>query len=99
MARKHIPVVVDKYLWISEQAINDEGQAIPVGSHDWYSWLADEQHLSFSFRHQDGTITARHERQRNGWYWYAYCKRDSQTHKTYLGRPGELSIERLNHAS
>lgn len=99
MARKHIPVVVDEYLWLSEQTVNTVREAIALESHDWYRWLADEQHLSFSFRHHDRAITARHERQRNGWYWYAYCKRNGQMHKTYLGRPGELTAARLRHGA
>ncbi len=42
------------------------------------------------------TITVRGEQQRNGWYWYAHCKRKGKFCKAYLGKTEELSLERLN---
>ncbi|GCE23981.1 LuxR family transcriptional regulator [Dictyobacter kobayashii] len=61
--------------------------------------MVSEQHTSFAFKHHSGSFTARHERQRNGWYWYAYRKRDGHMHKTYLGRPAEMSMARLTQAA
>ncbi|GCE28462.1 hypothetical protein KDA_39460 [Dictyobacter alpinus] len=96
--RKHIPVVVDEYLYIPDQ-MSSATQTVFVGSPDWYAWLADGLHPSFSFKHAGGTFTARQERQRRGWYWYAYRKRAGQVLKTYLGRPKELTKDRLAHAA
>ncbi|GLV55259.1 hypothetical protein KDH_21060 [Dictyobacter sp. S3.2.2.5] len=98
MTRNFIPVVVDEYLWLADQT-DKTSPAIIVGSHDWYAWLADDQHTSFAFKQSSGNFTARHERQRNGWYWYAYRKRGGRIHKIYLGRPAEMSLQRLEHAA
>ncbi len=94
MTRALIPVVVDERLF---SAGNTEDAATAfVGSQSWYTWLEDKRHRSFSFRCRLGIFTARCERQRGGWYWYAYRKREGKTYKTYLGRSGDLSLERLN---
>ncbi|WP_162005679.1 helix-turn-helix transcriptional regulator [Dictyobacter vulcani] len=98
MLRKHIPVVVDEYLYIPDQ-MSSATKTVYVGSPDWYAWLAGGLHPSFSFKHAGGTFTARQERQRRGWYWYAYRKRSGQVLKTYLGRPEEMTPARLEHAA
>lgn len=64
---RHAHVVVDDTLL---QA--DGSAAIPVGSPAWHAWLNNEQTASFVYRSARGWFTARRERQRNGWYWYAY---------------------------
>jgi predicted ATPase/DNA-binding CsgD family transcriptional regulator len=69
--------------------------SIKVDSEAWYTWLAKEQNKSFSFRNDLGTFTARRERQRKGWYWYAYRRSKGKLHKVYLGRTEELTLERL----
>ncbi|MGQ9548248.1 MAG: hypothetical protein ACUVSY_00395 [Roseiflexus sp.] len=59
--------VIDHHLYR-----NDESATIMVGSPAWYAWLSDEHTLSFVYRSAYGGFTARRERQRNRWYWYAY---------------------------
>ncbi|GCF08447.1 LuxR family transcriptional regulator [Dictyobacter arantiisoli] len=98
MVRRNIPVVVDTYLWLSDQA-SEETRSIAVASHEWFRWLADEQNKSFSFRQDGATMTVRHERQRNGWYWYAYRKPAGRIYKAYLGRPAEITLQRLIEAA
>ena len=94
MAQNPIPSVIDGYLFLHDQA--GCAASIQVGSHMWYSWLADKRNTSFSFRNYPGGFTARHERQRNGWYWYAYRKHKGKTYKAYLGKYEQLTQERLN---
>ncbi len=95
MAHIDIPLVSHgRLLW--PDATEDRQSHILVGSDTWYTWLTDEQNRSFSFRTPLDTITVRRERQRNGWYWYAYCKRQGKLRKAYLGRTEELTLERLN---
>ncbi len=95
MARKPIPLISNGRLLLPGAA-EDQQSHIVVGSSTWYAWLADEQNASFSFRTPVGAITARRERQRNGWYWYAYCKHRGKLRKAYLGKAEELTLERLN---
>ncbi len=95
MARNGIPLVSNGRLLLPDAA-EDRQSHILVGSDAWYTWLTDKKNRSFSFRAPVGTITVRRERQRNGWYWYAYCKRQGKLRKAYLGRTEELTLERLN---
>ena len=92
MARR--PLVIDESLRLLNAA-GDEQNVLPLGSADWYRWLADERNRSFSFKSFRGHFTARQERQRNTWYWYAYRKRNGKLHKLYLGKPEELTQARL----
>lgn len=95
MTRKHLPLVSDNRLL----RLNGEGDhlaSVVVGSDAWYTWLVDQQIQSFSFKSLLGTFTARRERKRHGWYWYAYLKREGKLRKAYLGKTEELTLERLN---
>ncbi|MCL6539679.1 MAG: hypothetical protein K6T87_03665 [Roseiflexus sp.] len=74
---------------------NDGSASITVGSPAWYAWLNDEHTTSFVYRSARGGFTARRERQRNGWYWYAYRRIGGKLCKRYLGRAGDLTNERL----
>lgn len=99
MLRQPIPQVLDDHLYLQDHLYGYTQHTTPgvtVGSHQWYTWLADAQNKSFTFKSQFGTFTARHERQRNSWYWYAYRKQQGKIRKVYLGRPQELTAERLN---
>jgi LuxR family transcriptional regulator, maltose regulon positive regulatory protein len=68
---------------------------IAVGSPLWWQWLAAEGTTTFRFEHPLGHFTARRERKRDGWYWYAYRKRDGALHKAYLGKSTDLTLDRL----
>lgn len=98
MARTQIPLVSDGHLLL----LNEVEIGLPpvvVGSAAWYTWLVDEQNQSFSFRNDSGTFTARRERQRHGWYWYAYRKNEGKLLKAYLGKSETLTIEHLHAAA
>src|SRR5947209_6183097 len=94
LTRTQIPLVSDGGLLLLD---GSESRRSPVvlGSAAWYTWLADQQNQSFSFRNDLGTFTARRERQRQGWYWYAYRKYEGKLHKAYLGKSETLTIEHL----
>src|SRR3989442_86804 len=98
MAHRPLPLVSENRLYPCDET----GKPLPpilVGSDAWYSWLAEEQHRSFSFRNALGIFTVRRERQRHGWYWYVYHKQEGKLRKTYLGKPQEVTLERLNEAA
>ncbi len=88
-----IPMISNGHL----QLLNGAGgsSSIRVGSDAWFAWLRNEQNKSFSFRNHLETFTARRERLRNGWYWYAYRRNEGKLRKVYLGKTEELTLERL----
>ena len=94
MPQKPLPVVSDHLLYVPDSEANDR-TPIVVGSERWYSWLAEEQNRSFSFRNALGTFTVRCERKRHGWYWYIYRKSGGKLRKAYLGKAEEITLERL----
>ena len=93
-----IPSVYGDHLLLLNTA-GKNPSSIKVGSDAWYTWLANEQNKSFSFRNDLGTFSARCERQHKGWYWYAYRRSEGKLHKVYLGRTEELTLERLKAAA
>src|SRR5450759_147055 len=84
MSQKPLPVVSDHLLHVPDMEAN-ERTLVVVGSEMWYTWLAEEQNRSFSFRNALGTFTVRRERKRHGWYWYIYRKSGGKLRKAYLG--------------
>ena len=68
---------------------------IPIDSAEWYGWLQDHTHQSFSYQTPTGAITLRREQQRRGSYWYAYQSQRGKVHKAYAGKSEHLSLERL----
>ncbi|HEY6409115.1 MAG TPA: NB-ARC domain-containing protein, partial [Ktedonobacteraceae bacterium] len=95
MARSRLPVVSNNNLFRLD-GVDEQLAPVAVGSDAWYTWLADQHIQSFSFRNPGGTFTARRERKRHSWYWYAYRKRAGKLRKAYLGKSEELTPERLN---
>src|SRR6266566_5512664 len=67
-----------------------------VDSADWYSWL--EAASTFTFRSESGNFTAHKERagnRRGRSYWRAYCTRQGQLQRTYLGQSEALTLHQL----
>jgi predicted ATPase/DNA-binding CsgD family transcriptional regulator len=96
MPQKPLPVVADHLLHVPEREAN-EPTPVVVGSERWYTWLAEEQNRSFSFRNALGTVTVRRERKRHG--WYIYRKSGGKLRKAYLGKAEEVTLERLGLAA
>lgn len=95
MTRQRIPQVIAQLL----TPLDPMGVAlplVPVGSPTWYAWLSDTRNQSFALHTTHGQITMRQEQKRNGWYWYAYRKRDGKLHKVYAGKANDLSPARLD---
>ena len=95
MARTNPPPLVDHtHLLQPEHA----AEPIAVGSPAWYSWLEDA--TSFVFRSPHGTFTAYKERRGpTQEYWKAYRRRAGRLQRVYLGKSGELTLDRLNAAA
>jgi hypothetical protein len=72
-----------------------ETVSISIGTPAWFAWL-DRGRL-FMVADTQRTFTVRKEQRRNGWYWYAYAKRDRQLHRCYVGRSHDVTLERLEY--
>src|SRR5260370_17826748 len=87
------PIILDEILTDQQ---GDSTAQVMVGSARWYAWL--ETASTFTFRSGAGHFTARKERagnRRGEAYWRAYRKRGGKLHRAYLGKSGELTLERL----
>ncbi len=94
MPRRRIPQVIDGQLTPLDAA-SASLPTIAVVSTAWHTWLADPASQSFAFRCSQGTFTAPRERRQGSWYWYAYRTQSGQLRKEYLGKPAELTLQRL----
>jgi LuxR family transcriptional regulator, maltose regulon positive regulatory protein len=95
---RHIPYVSDGVLHLREPS--EEGPTIAVGSASSIAWLTDPATRSFSFRSPRGAYTARKEwRTRGGEYWTAYRRHSGRLRKAYLGKAGDLILDRLDEAA
>src|SRR6266576_3160367 len=89
-----LPQVKDAQLLLRD-ATGTLLSTIPIDSAEWYGWLQDHTHQSFSYQTPTGAITLRREQQRRGSYWYAYQSQRGKVHKVYAGKSDHLSLERL----
>jgi hypothetical protein len=94
LPRQRLPQVMQDHLAIPD-ADGLPTVRIALGSTAWYDWLAGESNQAFAFASPQGSFTARRERQRNGWYWYAYRRQGARVRKLYLGKAADLTLERL----
>jgi LuxR family transcriptional regulator, maltose regulon positive regulatory protein len=94
--RNTIPLVQNNLLVIDKP---DGGSvySIQVGSQPWVAWLAD--HSAFTYEGSAGHLAARCELRRGIGYWYGYRRRNGKLNKIYLGKPEELTLDRLERAS
>ncbi|MFN2270380.1 MAG: LuxR C-terminal-related transcriptional regulator [Anaerolineae bacterium] len=97
MQKSAKPLVEDGLLLVNGTD-SDVASAIQVGSPRWHTWLVDADNRGFVFKGDVGHFTARREVRRGSLYWYAYRRRGGKLHKTYLGKPEEVTRERLERA-
>lgn len=71
---------------------DDSGVIVELSSPQWLDWI--NKHASFRYEPiTDVTgFTARAEK---SGYWYGYRKVSGKLHKRYIGKPEELTVERL----
>ncbi len=95
MGRRQIPQMYDGQLLLPDTT--DTGlRSIPAESHAWYAWLNQPSTASFGYRSVHGSFTARREQRQGAGYWYAYRTHGGTLRKAYLGKPADLTIQRLN---
>ena len=78
---------------VRENSLITPSGMIEVGSNSWLEWLC--ANAKFKYTSKDGHFTAQAEKRRNGTYWYAYRKRHGKLEKMYLGKPEQLTHEKL----
>jgi hypothetical protein len=75
---------------------SSSGTCFPVGESCWWEWLESEEARTFRFECDDGSYTARKETmQGKAQFWYGYKRIGGKLHKSYLGKSGDLTLERL----
>ena len=68
-------------------------ERVTVGSDQWFEWLSNNTH--FHLQNNAGSFTARKEKRRNTYYWYAYRKINGKLKKKYLGASNQLTNKRF----
>jgi LuxR family transcriptional regulator, maltose regulon positive regulatory protein len=77
---------------------DDEYTGTAVGSPAWLAWL--NLASTFYYESRIGTFTAHRERrQRGGLYWIAYRRRAGVLQRSHLGKPDQLTVNRLEQAA
>lgn len=77
----------------------DTTPPLAVSGAAWRRWLDDANTASFRFEEPPRSFTARRETIRGREYWYGYRKIDGKLRKVYLGKAGDLTLERLQNAA
>lgn len=94
---KHLPAVRNGYLHLQHEA--PEG-GVSVGSPDWHAWLEHPDTRSYTYADEHGHLTAwKERRQRGAVYWTAYRKIGGRLRTAYLGKPTDVTAERLSAAA
>jgi hypothetical protein len=78
--------------------IPESGTSIVISedTQRWLQWLESAQSFRYIPESSDAPFTARKEKSD---YWYAYRKMAGKLHKRYIGKPGELTLERLEEVA
>jgi hypothetical protein len=75
---------------------NGNSIVISEDTERWLQWLETAQSFRYVPESADAPFTARKEKSD---YWYAYRKMAGKLHKRYIGKPGELTLERLEQVA
>jgi LuxR family transcriptional regulator, maltose regulon positive regulatory protein len=87
---------VDDGMFFPDTCESNDQNPLPVGSPKWFSWVADAKKFVFTFPDLPGHFSAHKEPHCGKWYWFAYRGRQGKFRRTYLGKPTELTTERLH---
>src|SRR5437763_15458084 len=68
-----LPQVKDAQLLLRD-ATGTLLSTIPIDSAEWYGWLKDHTHQSFSYQTPTGAITLSREIKRRGSYWFSFLR-------------------------
>lgn len=80
------------------------GKTISLNNHKFIQWLSNPKNRSFRFIagfNGEKSFTARKETSKKGEgdYWYAYRRVEGKLHKRYIGKPEDVTLERLKEVA
>ena len=90
------------HVWKETDLLGRYRDDYQVGSEQWVRWLQLPDSKSFRFEPINSaqtTFTARREERANDAYWYAYKKIEGKTHKVYLAKSSDLTLERMEEVA
>ena len=73
--------------------------AMDFASTAWQSWLAQRSSFAFQSKHGQRFTARKETRARGGSYWVAYRKIGGKLTHTYLGRPEDVTLSRLEQVA
>jgi hypothetical protein len=81
-----------------------EGETISLNTRKFTLWLSNPENRSFRFITGFGgeqSFTARKETSKKGEgdYWYGYRRVEGKLHKRYIGKPEDVTLERLKEVA
>ena len=86
--------------WIKQgQLPGPDGVTIQLDSPAWFAWLETADRFCFASQHLAYRFTARKEKRRGHFYWYAYMKNASKLHNIYLGKSERLTLDYLEQTA
>lgn len=91
------PIVQSTTLRYRENPKTFDWKTIELDSDQWQEWLNSPINTGFHFTARIGEFSARKEKRRKGFFWYAYRKIHGQLFKKYLGKSEKLTITTLEH--
>lgn len=92
-ANRSTPLVFSGVLYSDDTATGAR-----LDSPAWFTWLTTAS--TFYYESPTGTFTAHHEhRTRGGQYWIAYRRQAGVLRRIHLGKPCQLTAQRLADAA
>ncbi len=86
--------------WIRRgQLPRPDDTPILVDTPIWFAWLETVDRFCFASQQHAYRFTARKEKRRGHFYWYAYMKDDAKLHNIYLGKSERLTLAYLEQAA
>jgi LuxR family maltose regulon positive regulatory protein len=92
-AYRSTSVVISGYLYTDDMLTT----GILLDTPAWFTWLSFG--YTFYYQARVGAFTARRERRRHRYFWYAFRRVHGKLRKAYLGPAARLTRETLDRAA
>lgn len=93
------PVVRDNILTIWDYELDRQIESLTVDGPDWFDWLQEEYSTSFRYETQSLSFTAIRENRQGRQVWYAHRRLKGKLHRVYLGKPENVTAQKLTKAA
>lgn len=100
MRKTNLPTILDS----SEYLELTNGLMLLLGSTEFFEWLNNPDNRSFRFiagvaGNQSFTARKEASKKAEGDYWYGYRRVEGKLHKRYIGKPEDVTLERLKEVA